>query len=161
VLFSSALFLLLALPLVLAGYHLLPHALRNAWLLLASLAFYGWGEPKLLWVMVASMAWNFAAGWAVGAARGTRWDRPLLVTAVSVNLAALAWFKYAGWLAVQAPGVGALALDAVDAQGRILVVPADRIGVAVADPAVADARGVLPLGLGRQAIAAAAHSTEG
>lgn len=46
-LFSSALFLFLALPLVVLAYHLLPHVLRNAWLLLASLTLYAWGEPKL------------------------------------------------------------------------------------------------------------------
>lgn len=101
-LFSSALFLLLALPLVVGLYHALPHALRNPWLLLASLVFYAWGEPRLLWVMLAAMAGNYLFGLWMGRAQGTSQAKPVLALAVTCNLAALGWFKYAGWLAVSA-----------------------------------------------------------
>ncbi len=104
-LFSSALFLFLALPLVVLVYHLLPHLLRNAWLLVASLVLYAWGEPKLLWVMLASMAGNYLAGLAMGRLRSGRWARPWLFAVVATNLLALGWFKYAGWLAATAGGL--------------------------------------------------------
>ncbi len=104
-LFSSALFLFLALPLVVLVYHLLPHAFRNAWLLLASLTLYAWGEPKLLWVMLASMAGNYLAGLAMGRLRASRWATPWLGLVVAANLLALCWFKYAGWLAATAGGL--------------------------------------------------------
>ena len=45
-LFSSIEFLYYFLPVVLIGYFLLPKQLRNGWLLLVSLVFYAWGEPK-------------------------------------------------------------------------------------------------------------------
>mgnify|MGYP001203733514 len=45
-LFSSIPFLYYFLPLVLAVYFLTPARFRNAVLLLASLIFYAWGEPK-------------------------------------------------------------------------------------------------------------------
>ena len=51
--FSSIPFLYYFLPAVLAVYFLTPRRGKNAVLLLASLAFYGWGEPKLLLLMVS------------------------------------------------------------------------------------------------------------
>ena len=50
--FSSIPFLYYFLPAVLAVYFLVPKICRNAVLLLSSLVFYGWGEPKLLALMV-------------------------------------------------------------------------------------------------------------
>ena len=100
VLFSSTLFLLLALPLVMLVYHLLPHLLRNTWLLLISLVFYAWGEPRLLWVMLASMAGNYLLGLWMGRVYATPRAKAVLAVAVTANLASLAWFKYAGWMAV-------------------------------------------------------------
>lgn len=101
-LFSSTLFLLLALPIVLLGYHLLPHLLRNTWLLAVSLVFYAWGEPRLLWVMLASMVGNYLFGLWMGKVVGTRAAKPVLAAAIAANLASLAWFKYAGWLVISA-----------------------------------------------------------
>ena len=54
--FSSIPFLYYFLPAVLAVYFLTPRRRKNAVLLLASLLFYGWGEPKLLWLMVVTIA---------------------------------------------------------------------------------------------------------
>ena len=54
-LFSSIPFLYYFLPLVLAVYFLTPARFRNAVLLLASLIFYAWGEPKYVLLMLASI----------------------------------------------------------------------------------------------------------
>ena len=46
--FSSLLFLFVFLPIVLAVYYIVPRKFRNAFLLLANLVFYGWGEPVFI-----------------------------------------------------------------------------------------------------------------
>ena len=51
-LFSSIPFLYYFLPAVLIVYFLVPRVLKNAVLLLSSLVFYGWGVPKLLFLMI-------------------------------------------------------------------------------------------------------------
>ena len=67
-LFSSLLFLWLFLPLVAGVYYLLPKAWRrakNGLLLVASLFFYGWGEPVYILLMLASITLNWGAGLCV------------------------------------------------------------------------------------------------
>ena len=53
--FSSIPFLYYFLPISLGGYFLMPGKAKNGWLLACSLVFYGWGEPKLLWLMVSTI----------------------------------------------------------------------------------------------------------
>ena len=53
--FSSIPFLYYFLPAVLIVYFLAPWKFKNAVLLLFSLVFYGWGEPKLLLLMLFIM----------------------------------------------------------------------------------------------------------
>ena len=50
------------LPVVLAGYFLLPRRARNAWLLAASAGFYLWAQPVALFWKAALAAAAFAAG---------------------------------------------------------------------------------------------------
>ena len=61
-LFSSIPFLFYFLPLVLLLYFLVPKALKNSVLLVFSLIFYAWGEPKyvLLLALMALFDWYFA-----------------------------------------------------------------------------------------------------
>lgn len=97
-LFTSLEFLFIFLPTTIVGYYLLPRALRNTWLLLASLAFYAWGEPKFVLVMMASIALNyfFALGIsAVGA--GRRASRWILAVATIANLSLIFLYKYANF----------------------------------------------------------------
>ena len=46
--FSSTIFLFLFLPITLLGYYLLNPSYRNVFLLIVSLAFYAWGEPRFV-----------------------------------------------------------------------------------------------------------------
>ena len=64
--FSSLTFLTCALPLAMAVYYILPRRFRNAWLLLFSLAFYAWGEPLYLFLMLSSITLNYCFGLALG-----------------------------------------------------------------------------------------------
>lgn len=57
--FSSNIFLFVFFPLVLGLYYILPTKARNLFLLVASLFFYYWGEPKFILVMLLSIVWNY------------------------------------------------------------------------------------------------------
>ena len=65
--FSSIPFLYYFLPVVLLVYGLTPRVGKNAVLLLFSLVFYGWGEPKYLAVMLVCTALGYGFGQARGA----------------------------------------------------------------------------------------------
>lgn len=58
-LFNSAAFLLIYLPLVLAGFYLCPLRWRLPFLTLASIVFYGLSGPIPMLFLVASMIWAF------------------------------------------------------------------------------------------------------
>ncbi|MCR5233997.1 MAG: MBOAT family protein [Lachnospiraceae bacterium] len=60
--FSSVIFFCYFLPIMIAGYYILPGKVRNIWLLLGSLFFYAWGEPKYIFIMIASIAGNYLFG---------------------------------------------------------------------------------------------------
>ena len=94
-LFSSIEFLYYFLPVVILGYFLLPKQLRNGWLLVVSLVFYAWGEPKLISVMLASIVLNWLWGIGIGRAKKTGWKRFFLVLSCLTCLGLLGWFKYA------------------------------------------------------------------
>jgi len=94
--FSSVSFLYYFLPVFLLLYWALP--LRNTILLLASLLFYAWGEQEYVALLAGSIALNYAAGLAMGGARGRR-RRVVLAFGVVLNLLLLAAFKYANFLA--------------------------------------------------------------
>ncbi len=63
-LFSSPVFLFAFLPAALAGYYLLDRKFRNIFLLIMSLIFYAWGEPKFIFVMLLSTLINWLFGLA-------------------------------------------------------------------------------------------------
>jgi len=94
-LFSSIPFLYYFLPAVLITYFLVPWKLKNTVLLLFSLVFYGWGEPKLVFLMVFTIALFYLCGLAIGRAGERRWKKFWLWVSVTVSLGLLGIFKYA------------------------------------------------------------------
>ena len=97
-LFSSIEFLYYFLPIVILGYFLLPKVLRNGWLLLVSLVFYAWGEPKLVTVMLASIVLNWLWGIGIGRSKSILWKRIFLTLSCLTCLGLLGWFKYADFV---------------------------------------------------------------
>jgi alginate O-acetyltransferase complex protein AlgI len=68
------------------------------WLVIASLFFYGWWNPAYLPIITISIVLNFiVARAAARAAAGTGRGKMLLIAGISLNLIALAIFKYAGF----------------------------------------------------------------
>ena len=94
-LFSSIPFLYYFLPAVLLVYFLVPKAARNAVLLISSLVFYAWGEPKYVFLMIATIVLFYLCGLAIGVSRSRKWQRFFLVLSVVISLGLLAVFKYA------------------------------------------------------------------
>ena len=71
-LFSGIPFLYCFLPMVVLVYFLVPRRFKNAVLLLFSLVFYGWGEPKLVFLMIFTIALFYVCGLAIGASAQQR-----------------------------------------------------------------------------------------
>ncbi len=94
-LFSSIPFLYYFLPAVLITYFLVPGSLKNAVLLLFSLVFYGWGEPKLLILMIFTISVFYFCGLAISRAEGQKWKKLWLTVSVVISLGLLGLFKYA------------------------------------------------------------------
>ncbi|NEO82742.1 MAG: MBOAT family protein [Spirulina sp. SIO3F2] len=96
-LFNSFTFVALVL-LTLAVYYLPPLRSRQVWILvIASLIFYAWNTPILLVLLLVSIALNVATSYQILHA-APRARVGWAIAGVSINLAVLATFKYAGLL---------------------------------------------------------------
>lgn len=97
--FSSTVFLCIYLPLVLLGYYICPAKQRNLFLLIASLVFYAWGEPKYVFLMIFSILINYAFGILMDKNRGNEKKLKLmLVVSVVIDLGLLGVFKYTDFI---------------------------------------------------------------
>ncbi len=94
-LFSGIPFLYYFLPAVLITYFLAPWKLKNTVLLLSSLIFYGWGEPKLLFLMLFTIVLFYGCGLAISRAGEQKMKKIWLLVSVVISVALLGLFKYA------------------------------------------------------------------
>lgn len=93
--FSSTIFLCVYLPLVLLGYYICPKKGRNLFLLIVSLVFYAWGEPKYVFLMIFSILVNYIFGRLMDKHRENKKRlKLLLVLSVVIDLGLLSVFKY-------------------------------------------------------------------
>lgn len=68
---------------------------RNPFLLIASLLFYAWGEPKFVLIMLLSIVINWLSAWVIGKMeKCSELRKMMLIFAVAMNLAILFVFKY-------------------------------------------------------------------
>lgn len=94
--FSSAPFLFLFLPVVLILHTLIRNrTAQNALLIAASLFFYGYGEPVFVLVMAGEVLADYALARGIAAGRARKW---LLVLTVVLDLGLLGVFKYTGFI---------------------------------------------------------------
>ena len=109
--FSGLPFLFFYLMAVVLIYRLTPLKLRNLFLLLASLAFYGWGEPVYILIMLLSILVDYTHGMLV-----ERWRendimaRRAVSSSVFFNLLILVFFKYWDFIAVNINTLTGIAL---------------------------------------------------
>ena len=93
-LFSSLTFLFLFLPLVVFIYYLNNNRrYRNVVLLIVSLVFYGFGEPKLIILMLFELLLNYFLTLRMAKYKGDK-RRNYLILIISCNLLTLFYFKY-------------------------------------------------------------------
>ncbi len=92
--FSSIPFLYYFLPCTLLLYFAAPRRLKNAVLLLASVVFYAWGEPKFVVVMLLTILQGYVFGILTEKSGGRRAKVYLAVSAV-ISLGLLGYCKYA------------------------------------------------------------------
>ena len=109
-LFSSLTFLYYFLPLTLVLYFLSPKRLKNTVLLLTSLVFYGWGEPKYVLLMGLSILLGYGFGLLVEKYRDKKAGGAFCAISVAVSLSFLLCFKYADFFLVNLNKAAGLAL---------------------------------------------------
>lgn len=123
-LFSSSTFLFRFLPVVFAGYYIFLRGMRrgqNLFLLVCSLFFYAWGEPRFLPVMVLSIGMNYGFGRWVYRRKFQKKNLAAPVAwAVGCNLALLFVFKYL-----------AFTVESINALGLGLTVPVIELPIGI------------------------------
>lgn len=91
--FSSTIFLFLFLPLVLILYYnpfVKNRKFKNIFLLLASLAFYAWGEPLFVFLMISSVI----VTWFLGLKIEQSHSKMVLTFGIAYHVGILVVFKY-------------------------------------------------------------------
>ena len=96
--FSSITFLFYFLPIVLAIYYIAPKKYRNLILLISSLLFYFFGEPKYGIIMVISIISIYFHGIWIEKAKNTKYKKLPLISGVFISIAVLFYFKYFDFL---------------------------------------------------------------
>jgi alginate O-acetyltransferase complex protein AlgI len=97
-LFNSYIFIFAFLPIALAGFFLAAAISRVAagiWLVLASLFFYGWWDPRFVPLLIISIGANYGLSELISAIpKRPHLQSAVLACAVSGNLLALVYYKY-------------------------------------------------------------------
>ena len=96
--FSSITFLFYFLPIVLAIYYIAPKKYKNVILLISSLLFYFFGEPKYGIIMVISIISIYFHGIWIEKAKNTKYKKIPLISGVFISIAVLFYFKYFDFL---------------------------------------------------------------
>ena len=93
-LFSSIPFLYYFLPCVLILYHIVPKKWKNKALLLVSLVFYAWGEPKFVFLMIGMVLFHYFAGILIGKYGQTKKGKIVLWGTLAVGVGVLCFYKF-------------------------------------------------------------------
>ncbi len=96
--FNSSLFVFLFLPFVVIVNLVIPKFASNAFLLLSSVVFYAWGEPKFVFVILASALIDYVVAYCLVRTLPSK-GRLLLAFGVAANIALLVYCKYLGFFA--------------------------------------------------------------
>lgn len=98
--FTSPIFIFLFLPIVLILYFLMGKKSKNTMLLIASLFFYAWGEPKYIFLMITSIIINYCIGIILDRNKECKTKSKVIMQAgVALNIFILIFFKYANFIA--------------------------------------------------------------
>ena len=95
-LFSSMTFIYFFLPIVLLLYLITKKELHNPILLVASIIFYAWGEPKYLAIMLLTILINYFGAIVIDKYKTHK--KAVLIATILANLGFLVYFKYFNFL---------------------------------------------------------------
>ncbi len=112
-LFSSIPFLYYFLAIVLALYFIVPRSFKNGLLMVSSLVFYAWGEPKYVLLMIVSIAVGFFCGLGIEKSQSKGGKRGWLIACLVICLGFLAYFKYADFFIESFNGLTGMGLPAL------------------------------------------------
>ena len=93
-LFSSMTFVFMFLPIVCTAYLLARKELQNHILLIASILFYAWGEPRYLAIMIMTILINYIGANYISRSKNTAHRKWLLGITIVLDLSFLFYFKY-------------------------------------------------------------------
>lgn len=97
--FSSLIFLYLFLPVCLIAYSIIPTIKgKNAVLIILSLAFYAWGEPKRIVLLLLSAAANYFIARGIGYFQKQSAKKLCIAAGLVLNIGMLCVFKYTGFI---------------------------------------------------------------
>ncbi len=97
-LFSSMTFVFMFLPIVLLLYLVTKKELHNPILLIASILFYAWGEPKYLAIMLLTIIINYFGAILIDKNKSPQNKKLVLILTIIANLSFLVYFKYFDFL---------------------------------------------------------------
>ena len=109
-LFSGVPFLYYFFPTVLILYFAVPRKFKNSVLLISSLFFYAWGEPKYVFLMGAAIILGFLFGHLTKASPSRGLRKMFLILSVICAIGALSYFKYADFFITNINAVTGLSL---------------------------------------------------
>ena len=87
-------FLFVFMPVVMAIYFLAKKEIRNYILLIASIIFYAWGEPRYLAIMIITILVNYIGALCLDKYQNPRQRLGIVTVTILVNLSFLFYFKY-------------------------------------------------------------------
>ncbi len=101
-LFSTTIFIYIFLPIVLIGYYLINPKFRNLFLLISSLVFYAYGEPKFVFIMITSILINYIMGLIINYFSNSKnyIRRIVLFISLALNIGLLVYYKYIDFIIV-------------------------------------------------------------
>ncbi len=90
--FSSITFLFYFLPITLTIYYIVPNKFKNIILLIVSLLFYFYGEPKYIWLIITSIIVTYLFGILID--KYKKKSKLFLILSIIVIVGLLMYFKY-------------------------------------------------------------------
>jgi len=94
--FSSITFLFYFLPIVLGLYYIVPHKIKNIVLLISSLVFYAYGEPKYVVIMLLSILATYICGILMD--KYEKHKKIFLTISICISIGLLTYFKYINFI---------------------------------------------------------------
>jgi alginate O-acetyltransferase complex protein AlgI len=92
--FNSIIFIFIFAPVVLVTNFFLPTKVANLFILASSVLFYGWGEPRFLFVVFISAVFDYGLGLAIARQDQNATARFALAAGVCANIGLLVYCKY-------------------------------------------------------------------